>query len=97
MTTSLLAMVKIHDSTWVNEYMTNVPRILAKHGGEISVLSEMVKRYEGENPTPDVMVLFKFPSSEAVDAFVSDSEYAPFKEARRAGSSGELLAFTPRE
>jgi len=36
-----------------------------------------------------------FPSTEAIDAFVSDADYRPLRTARRAASSGNLFAFTP--
>lgn len=33
-----------------------------------------------------MIALLQFPSMEAVEAFASDPEYAPYGEARRAGS-----------
>ena len=35
------------------------------------------------------------PTMEAIDAFVSDADYGPYRTARRAASSGNLFAFTP--
>jgi uncharacterized protein (DUF1330 family) len=68
---------------------------MRKHGGEYFAVSENIKRYEGDGPDPDAIVLFTFPSMEAIDAFVSDPDYRPYKTARRAASSGNLFAFTP--
>ena len=42
------------------------------------------------------LVLFTFPSMDAIDSFVADAEYAPFKAARLAASTGDLLGFVPR-
>ena len=53
-------------------------------------------RYEGDGPDPDAIVLLTFPSMAATDAFISDADYEPYRTARRAASSGDLLAFTPR-
>lgn len=65
---------------------------MRKHGGEYFAVSENIKRYEGDGPDPDAIVLFTFPSMEAIDAFVSDADYRPYRTARRAASSGNLFA-----
>jgi uncharacterized protein (DUF1330 family) len=66
---------------------------MREHGGEYFAVSENIKRYERDGPDPAI-VLFTFPSMEAIDA-VSDADYRPFRTARRAASSGNLFAFTP--
>ncbi len=96
MTAYLLAMIKAHDLSWVDEYRANVPAIVHKHGGEYLAVSECIKRYEGGGPDPDGIVLFTFPSMDAVDAFISDADYAPFRAARLAASSGDLIGFATR-
>jgi uncharacterized protein (DUF1330 family) len=42
------------------------------------------------------VTLFTFPSIEAIDEFFADPSYAPYKAARLAASSAEVLAFAPR-
>ncbi len=96
MASYLLAMMKAHDLSWVAEYSANVPRIVHRHGGEYLAVSERIKRYEGDGPDPDGIVLFTFPSIEAIDAFISDADYAPYKAARLTASTGDLLGFTTR-
>jgi uncharacterized protein (DUF1330 family) len=96
MTAYLLVTVKVHDPVWVEDYVANVPTIIRKHGGEYFTVSERVKRYEGTAPDPDQIVLFTFPSIEAIDAFIADPEYAPYKAARLAAASADILAFVPR-
>jgi uncharacterized protein (DUF1330 family) len=68
---------------------------MRKHGGEYFAVSENIRRHEGDGPDPDAIVLFTFPSMEAIDAFVSDADYRPYRRARRAASSGNLFAFIP--
>ena len=34
---------------------------MRKHGGEYFAVSENIKRYEGDGPDPDAIVLFTFP------------------------------------
>lgn len=92
----LIAIVRAQNLSWVAEYSANVPAIVQKHGGEYLAVSERIKRYEGDETAPDGIVLFTFPSIKAIDAFVADAEYAPYKAARLAASTGDLLGFTPR-
>jgi uncharacterized protein (DUF1330 family) len=92
----LLVTLKVHDPVWVDDYVANVPAIIRKHGGKYFAVSESVKRYEGTTPTPDQVALFTFPSIGAIDAFIADPDYAPYKAARLAASSADILAFVPR-
>ena len=96
MAAHLLVIVKAHDFSWIEKYNANVPTIVLRHGGEYFKVSEYIKRYEGDGPDPDGIVLFTFPSMEAIDAFISDQDYAPYKAARLAASSGDLFGFTAR-
>lgn len=92
----LLVTVKAHDLSWVDDYAANVPAIVRRHGGEYFAVSESLRRYEGDGPDPDRIVLFTFPSMEAIDAFVSDADYRLYKAARLAATSGDMFAFTTR-
>lgn len=96
MPTYLVAIIKSHDPSWLGVYSASVPEIVMKHGGEYLAISDQIKRYEGDGADPDMIVFFSFPSMEAIDAFISDEAYAPYKAARLVASSGDLLAFTSR-
>ena len=96
MTAYLVATIKVTDPSWMADYTANVPTLIAKHGGSYLAVSDGLKRYEGDGNAPDAIVLFTFPSLDAIDAFMADPEYQPYREARRAGSSGDLFGFTPR-
>jgi len=61
----------------------------------LNLVSENIEHFEGDGPDPDAIVLFTFPSMAAIDAFVSDADYRPYRTARRAASSGNLFAFAP--
>ena len=93
MATYLLVTLNIHDPSWVENYLAHVPAILRSYGGEYFAVSSRVKRYEGKGPVPDQVVLFTFPSTEAIDAFMACPEYAPYKEARIACATTDILAF----
>lgn len=92
----LLVMIKVHDPSWVEDYVANVPAIVRKHGGEYFVVSENLKRYEGDGADPDQIALFTFPSIEAIDTFISDPDYSSYKSARIEGATAEILGFVPR-
>ena len=82
----LIADVKITDDSWVPDYAANVHDIAAKHGGKYLSRSGNIKTIEGEGLDTTLIALIQFPSMEAVEAFASDPEYAPYSEARQKGS-----------
>jgi uncharacterized protein (DUF1330 family) len=91
----LFVTIKAHDLAWADAYQANVPGIMRTHGGAFVAVSDRVTRYEGTGPDPDRAALMTFPSMEAVEAFVTDPDYAPYRAARLAASSGDAFAFTP--
>jgi uncharacterized protein (DUF1330 family) len=89
----LFVALNVHGLAWAEDYQAHVPAILRKHGGAIVAAANTVKRYEGDGPDPDRAMLMTFPSMAAVDAFITDPEYSPYRAARRAASSGDAFAF----
>ena len=92
MTLYLIANVKVTDESWIPEYAAKVHGIIAKHGGKYLSRSGNVRAIEGERPDTTIVALVQFPSMDALEAFVNDPEYAPFAEARQAGSVSRLYA-----
>ena len=41
---------------------------------------------------PDLVAIIEFPTMEALKAFVADPDYAPYAQARQAGSDSFFLA-----
>lgn len=62
------------------EYIRSATQILARHGGEVIAATFEAEVLQG-NP-PDGVVVARFPSEEAVRAFVNDPEYQPLKQIR---------------
>jgi uncharacterized protein (DUF1330 family) len=87
------AAIKADDLSWVEAYQANVPAIMRRHGGEFLAVSDHIRRHEGDGPDPDSAALMTFPSMEAIDAFLTDPDYAPYRASRRAASSGDAFAF----
>jgi uncharacterized protein (DUF1330 family) len=67
-------------------FQAAVHDIAAKHGGRYLSRSGNIWTIEGEPLESTLIALVEFPDREALDAFVSDPEYAPFSDARQAGS-----------
>lgn len=90
MTAYVIADVKVTDDSWVPEYAGKVHDIVHKHGGKYLSRSGNIKTIEGEGLDSTLIALIQFPSMEAVEAFASDPEYAPYAEARQKGSVSRL-------
>ena len=90
MTVYVIADIKVTDDSWVADYAANVHEIVHKHGGKYLSRSANINTVEGEGLDTTLVALIQFPSMEAVQAFASDPEYAPYAEARQAGSVSRL-------
>ena len=86
MTVYVIADIKVTDDSWIPDYAANVHEIVNKHGGKYLSRSANITTVEGESLDTTLIALIQFPDMESVQAFASDTEYAPYGEARRAGS-----------
>ena len=92
MTAYMTVVLTVTDTSWIGEYVRHVPAIMAKYGGAPVTVSGPVEVLEGEI-VPSQIALFSFPSIEALKGFMADPDYAPWKEARLAGSNASIFAF----
>jgi uncharacterized protein (DUF1330 family) len=92
MSAYLIADVKITDDSWIPGYAAKVHDIVAKHGGKYLSRSANIRTIEGEGLDTTLIALLEFPSTEALDAFVADPEYAPHAQARQKGSVSRFHA-----
>ena len=90
MSAYLIANVKVNDDSWLPDYAQKVHDIVHKHGGKYLSRSGNLTPIEGELPDVTVIALIEFPTVAAVRAFVDDPEYAPFAQARQAGTDSNL-------
>jgi NAD(P)H dehydrogenase (quinone) len=93
MTAYMTVILTISDTSWIGEYVKHVPPIMEKHGGRPVTVSGPVEVLEGDS-VPSQVAVFAFPSTEALKAFIDDPAYAPWKDARKAGSTASIFAFT---
>jgi uncharacterized protein (DUF1330 family) len=91
MSVYLVVNVDVRDPAAYEEYKAGVPALIAKHGGEYLVRGGKVEVLEGEW-RPKRMTVLKFPSHEAVHAYLNDPEYAPLKSLRHRIAPTQMVA-----
>ena len=90
MSVFVIADVLVTDDAWIPDYAANVHDIVHKHGGKYLARSGNLTTLEGEPLETTLIAILQFPSREAADAFVSDPDYAPYAEARQAGTNSRF-------
>lgn len=86
MSVFLIADIKVTDDGWVPEYATHVHKLVERHGGRYLSRSGNIETLEGDAKDSTLIAILEFPDRDALDRFAADPEYAPFGQARRAGS-----------
>lgn len=86
----LIADLEVTDDSWLPEYAAKVHDLVDKHGGKYLSRSGNITTVEGEEQGTNLIALIEFPSMDNIQAFANDPDYAPFGEARRAGSISKL-------
>ncbi|MEE9429143.1 MAG: DUF1330 domain-containing protein [Paracoccaceae bacterium] len=86
MSVFLIADIKVSDDRWIPEYATNVHNLVEKHGGKYLSRSGNIETLEGSDKDSTLIAILEFPTRAALDSFAADPEYAPYGQARQAGS-----------
>ncbi|MDX1406353.1 MAG: DUF1330 domain-containing protein [Woeseiaceae bacterium] len=92
MTHYLVAQIKVNDDSWIPDYAAKVGDLVLRHGGKYLSRSSNITKLEGDPPDMDLLAILAFPDMNALQGFLSDPEYAPFAEARKAGSDSHFVA-----
>jgi uncharacterized protein (DUF1330 family) len=87
----LIAQVKVNDDSWVPDYAVNVHNLVHRHGGKYLARSGSITTLEGKESDVDLIALIEFPSEQAMQEFMSDPDYAPYAEARKAGTESQFV------
>ena len=83
MSVYLMTEAIVHDTEAYEEYKKQAPQYVARHGGEYCCRGGTVEVTVGEWK-PERIVMLKFPSRDALNAFISDPDYKPWKELRES-------------
>ena len=81
----IIANVKVTNPTQYEEYRKWSSAAIAAHGVEVCVRGGKVEVLEGDW-TPDRIVILKFPSFEAAQAYSASPEYSKARAARQGAS-----------
>jgi len=86
MSVYLIADIKVTNDGWVPEYAANVHKLVEKHGGRYLSRSGNIETLEGAAKDSTLIAILEFPNRNALDSFATDPDYAPYGQARQAGS-----------
>jgi uncharacterized protein (DUF1330 family) len=91
----MVSFVTAHRLDWVPDYLAAVPAMVGRHGGEFVAVAKpgAIERLEGSAPIPQSIVVFRFPSMDAIRGFLDSPEYGPYKDARIAATETNFFAF----
>ena len=78
--------IKVTDDSWVPDYAASVHNLVKKHGGKYLSRGGNIETLEGADKDSTLIAILEFPTRDALDRFTSDPDYAPFGQARQAGS-----------
>lgn len=95
MTAYMVAIFTLESDNYVAAYVADVPKLAAEYGGAYLATSRRLKRLEGEGKDPDVIIITRWPSIEAVERFLTDPRYQAYKSVRMEQASGDMFAFEP--
>jgi uncharacterized protein (DUF1330 family) len=86
-----VAEIDIADPGWVPSYVTDVTRLVERHGGRYLARTGRLEKLEGTRTPPQVLLLVEWPSKAAALSFLESDAYRPYRERRRAGARTELI------
>ena len=90
MSAYLVVDIEVTDPEAYDKYRSQVPSLVAKHGGKYLVRGGPFEILEGDW-TPKRLVLLEFPSIEAAREFYDSDEYRPLKEIRLKATNSNLV------
>jgi len=91
MSAYMIVDVDIRDPSKFEDYKRQVPALIARHGGEYIVRGGDLEVLEGDW-IPTRLVIFRFPSLEAIHAFFDDPDYQRLKALRQRVSTMSVVA-----
>ena len=91
MTAYVLIDLDVHDPEGFATYRTDVPALIAKHGGKYLVRGGKFEVLEGEWQ-PNRLVVLQFPDRQAIHNFFDDPDYSDLKALRQRVSDSVIIA-----
>ncbi len=92
MSAYFIVQATITDEPRFQKYREVVVPFIARFGGKLTARGAKVDVLEGEHDTRPV-VMFEFPSMEAIHAFWDSPDYVPIKKLREGAATINVWAF----
>ena len=83
--------LSVTERGWARDYIANVTPMVERHGGRYLARTTTVAKLEGEREPAQIVMIIEWPDADAASAFYESEEYRPYREQRRAGSTGEFV------
>jgi uncharacterized protein (DUF1330 family) len=87
----LMVQSTINSEEQYQKYRESVVPLIMKFGGKFSIRGGKVEVLEGQ-PDERSMVVFEFPTMEAIHAFWNSPEYVPVKKLRQGAATLNIWA-----
>jgi uncharacterized protein (DUF1330 family) len=87
-----IVQVSVTDEAQFQKYREAVVPQIAKFGGKLVARRAEVQVFEGEHDTRPV-VMFEFPSMDAINSWWNSPEYVPVKKLREGAATLNAWAF----
>ena len=81
MSALVTATVRVKNPDKLQQYISQVPPTMAPHGGEMLGRGKVAKSLHGD-VSYQIEAIFRFPSTEAVDAWFASAEYQAITKLR---------------
>ena len=85
-----VVLLDVTDPAWMPGYLGPVTELVHKHGGKYLCRTPQIELIEGDT-APQVAVVIEWETKEGARAFYGDPDYQANKQARLAGSTGNML------
>ena len=82
----LIADAEVHDPESYKAYLEAAPAFVKKHGGEYLVRGGDFEVLRGDWK-PTRLLIFRWPDRQALDDFMNDPDYQPWKKIREAATT----------
>jgi uncharacterized protein (DUF1330 family) len=92
MSAYFMVQATITNEPQYQKYREAVVPFIAKFGGKFAARGAKVEVFEGEHDTRSV-VMFEFPTMEAIHAFWNSPDYVPIKKLREGAATINVWAF----
>lgn len=91
MTTQALALITITDRDALGVYREQAATALAKHGGSLVSVAPDPLVLEAAGDRPDIAALLSFPSPEAAQSWIDDTDLADVHALRNRGGKSTIV------